>query len=351
MNAAELISFLPAVLLAVSFLAPAQQPTPAAPASRDIRLNVVVDTKAGQPVDHLAQQDFTVLDNKQPRPITFFKIGSPAAEPVTVIILLDAVNIPYEMVAWARQGVENYLKANQGQLAHKTTIAILTDDGVQIDNNFTTNGKALSDDLEHQQINLREIRRNSQWSGDERFQICNKAFQQLVGFAATLPGRKVLLWISPGWPSISGPEVTLSSNQEQQIFAEIVALSTRLRMIDLTVYNINPIGVQESLLLSDYYETFLKGVAKPNQVAFGNLGIQIIAVQSGGLAIESNSDVAGMIQRCLADAQSWYEIGFTPLPADKPNEYHHIEIKIDRPGIAARTRDGYYANPTMFPPP
>ena len=74
----------------------------------------------------------------------------------------------------------------------------------------------------------------------------------------------------------------------------------------------------------------------------------MIAVQSGGLALEGNSDVAGMIQRCLADANSWYEIGFTPLPADKPNEYHHIEIKLNQRDVNARTRDGYYANPAAI---
>ena len=55
-----------------------------------------------------------------------------------------------------------------------------------------------------------------------------------------------------------------------------------------------------------------------------------------------------MIQRCLSDAKSWYEIGFTPLPADKPNEYHHVEIKVDQQNLNARARDGYYANPAAI---
>jgi hypothetical protein len=106
--------------------------------------------------------------------------------------------------------------------------------------------------------------------------------------------------------------------------------------------------VTESLERADYYESFLKGITKPNQVEFGNLGLQVIAIQSGGLALEGNSDIAGMIQRCVADAKSWYEIGFTPLPADKPNEYHNIEIKVDQRDLTARTRDGYYANPAAI---
>jgi len=182
----------------------------------------------------------------------------------------------------------------------------------------------------------------------ERLQISVKAFQQFLGYASTLPGRKVVLWVSPGWPLISGPHIDLDPKQERQIFNEIVGISTQLRQIDLTVYDINPIGITEPLQRADYYESFLKGITNPSQVQLGNLGLQVIAVQSGGLALEGNTDVAGMIQRCLADAKSWYEIGFSPLPADKPSEYHHIEIKLDQRDLSARTRDGYYTNPTTF---
>jgi VWFA-related protein len=341
-----LYAFFAASLCGLS-VASAQQPEPAAPpASQALRLDVAVDTKSGQPVPDLHQQDFTVLDNKIPRPITYFKIKSPADQPVSVIILIDAVNIPYQVVSWSRQQVEKFLKSNEGQLTYPTSIAVLTDQGVQIDNGFSTNGNTLSDVLERHEIGLRQITRDSEWGDPERLQICIKAFQQFLGYTSTLPGHKMILWVSPGWPLVSGPRNYLTSSQEQMIFNEIVGISTQLRQIDLTVYDINPIGVTESLERADDYEAFLKGIAKPSQVEFGNLGLQVIAVQSGGLALEGNSDIAGMIQRCLADAKSWYEIGFTPLPADKPNEYHHIEIKLDQHDLNARTRDGYYANPT-----
>ncbi|MGD0738755.1 MAG: VWA domain-containing protein [Terracidiphilus sp.] len=345
----RLACFFPVMLLCSPLTASAQQPEPAAPpASQALRLDVAVDTKSGQPVPNLPQQDFTVLDNKIPRPITYFKIKSAADEPVHVVILVDAVNIPYQIVAWSRQEIEKFLKSNEGQLTYPTSIAVLTDQGVQINNGFSTNGNALSDDLEHHEIGLREITRNSEWGDSERLEICIKAFQQFLGYASTLPGRKILLWVSPGWPLISGSRNYLTSSQEQQIFNEVVGISTQLRQIDLTVYDINPIGVSESLERADDYEAFLKGIAKPSQVEFGDLGLQVIAVQSGGLALEGNSDIAGMIQRCLTDAKSWYEIGFTPLPADKPNEYHHIEIRLDQRDLNARTRDGYYANPTAI---
>ena len=338
------VTFLPGLLAA-----PAQQPLPAVSLpSRSIQLVVVVDSKSGHPVPILAQQDFTILDNKVPRPITSFKVVTAADEPVEVILLIDAVNTPYEMVSYMRQGVEKFLKKDEGQLAHPTAIAVLTDQGVQFDNGFSSNGIALSDVLEHHQIGLRTINQNAQWGWFDRQQICLNSFQQLLTSVSTLPGRKIVLWVSPGWPLISGPEIFLTGKQSQQIFSTVVDFSTQMREENVTLYNINPVGVQESLTRADYYETFLKGVAKPNDVRPGSLGVQVLATQSGGLTIESSSDVAGNIQKCLADAQSWYEITFDPLPADKPNEYHRIEIKLDQPGLVARTRTGYYSNPVAM---
>jgi VWFA-related protein len=252
-------------------------------------------------------------------------------------------------VAYAREGIERYLKSNEGQLPQPTSIAVLSDTGAQIAESFSKDGNALSDSLEHHEIGLRQITRSSEWGGAERLDICLKALEQLIQYVASTHEKTELIWISPGWPLISGPRMYLDTKQEQHIFDQIVTLSTQMRAIDLTLYNVNPVGVQESLQRSDYYEAFLKGVAKPSQAELGNLALQVLAVQSGGLAIESNSDVSGMIQRCVMDTQSWYSIGFDPLPADKQNEYHHIEMKVDQPGMVVRTRDGYYANPMTAP--
>ncbi len=336
-------------LIAIAAPALAQLPS-ISPPSQSFKINVAVDTKSGQPVTGLRQQDFALFDNKTPRPITSFKVVSAAQEPVHVILFLDAVNTPYSLLAYARGNIQNFLKANEGTLAYPTALALLTDQGAQVLNSFTTDGNALNDTLQHQQIGLREINRSSEWSGPERLQICLTAFHQLLGYAANLPGRKIVLWISPGWPLVSGPSVYLTLKEEQQIFGDVVSSYTQFRQADLTLYNVNPVGPGESLDRANYFQTFLKGLARPNDAQLGNLGLQVLSIHSGGLAIESNSDVAAMIQRCLADAQSWYEITFDPPPAEKPNEYHHIEIKLTQRDLVARTLDGYYANVQAFAP-
>ena len=342
-------------LLAAPPRASAQQlqPTTSKPglsASSDrIHLDVVVNTKDDRLVSNLRQQDFTILDNKSPRPITSFRVVTSAQEPVEVIVLIDAVDTPYEMVSYARDQTERFLKANEGTLAHPTNIAILTDQGVQITSGFSTDGNAISEVLQHHVIALREITRASQWGANDRLTVCLKDLHQIVAYASTLPGRKLLLYISPGWPLLSGPDVILDSRQLQQIFDSVVFFSSQLRQSKIALYDVNPFGFSESMLAANYYQTFLKGITKRSDAQYADLSLQVLAVQSGGLTITASTDIAANIQKCLNDANSWYEITFDPPPPDKPNEYHHIEVRLDQPGLIARSRDGYYSNTVAVP--
>ncbi len=324
------------------------QPTPSKGGSdkRTIRLNVEVETKSGEPVTGLTLQDFTLLDNGAPQKVTSFKEVSSGHEQVEVIVLLDAVNANFENSAYARDQVQKFLGANGGKLAQPTTIAVLTDKGVQAAKGFSTDGNALRHELDQNTSGLREISRSAGfWGATERLQICLKAVREVSQFASQLPGRKIVLWVSPGWPLLSGPGVELSATQQREIFSDVVSLSTQLREANVTMYDINPLGAGENLMRADYYQQFTKGVGQPSQVNIAALSLQVLAVQSGGLSLQGSSDVAGLAARCLKDVQAWYEMTFPAAVPEKPNEYHHVEVKLDKHGVTARTRDGYYAQP------
>ncbi len=113
--------------------------------------------------------------------------------------------------------------------------------------------------------------------------------RQLAQQEAALPERKLVLWISPGWPLLSGPNVVqLSQKQQQQLFANIVALSTGLRAARMTLYALDSLGAEESIMHGSYYKSFVKGVANPRDVSFGNFALQVLATQTGGLVLNSN---------------------------------------------------------------
>ena len=325
----------------------AQQETPA-PAGDMIRLDVVVTPKAGgSPFAGLEQKDFTLLDNKAPQPITSFKAVNSSQEPIEVILLIDAVNTTYQTIAYERNQIDAFLRANGGKLAHPIKLAIFGDTGTQIQDSFSVDGNAIANSLDKQTVALRSLRRSAGFYGaEERFDLSMRTLAQLGAAEAAHPGRKLILWVSPGWPLLSGPGVQIDGKQQQQLFTAIVQISTELRQSRITLYNVNPLGASEPTLNVFYYEQFVKGIAKPSQVSAGNLALQVIATQSGGLVLNSNNDVSALLRQAFADADNWYEISFESAAAERPNEFHQIQVQVDKPGLVARTRQGYYAQPS-----
>ena len=332
-------------LLGVQVVSGQQSSSPKPSTDRMIHLNVVVTDSSGRRVGGLTQQDFTLLDNKNQRPLTSFVETKENEPPVQLLIVVDAVNTPYTAVGYQREQIEKYLRANEGHLTIATNFAVLTDKGVQLYNNPSKDGMALSSALEHEEIGLRVNGRSEGFYGaEDRVTLSLNALRDIAAYEAKLPGRKLVAWVSPGWALLSGPRLDLDNNQEKQIFGNIVDFSTQLREARVTLDAVNSWGADESLLRALYYEDFLKGVSKPDQAQLGNLALQVLAAQSGGLVLNS-SDVVGNLQKCVDDAGVSYDVSVPAAPTERHDEYHELSVRIDKPGLTTRTRAGYYAQP------
>ena len=336
----------PAALRAQQGESPAPSPALLQPvASRNITLDIEAAPKKGSPVSGLVQSDFTLLDNKVPQVLTSFRSLGGSAAPAETVVVVDAVNISYSRLAYAREQIEKFLSANGGRLPIPTTLAVVTDTATQMQPGFTTDGSALSDSVKNDKIGLRINRPSSGFYGaGDRIQLSVNALRQVIAQVGARPGRKLLLWVSPGWPLLSSPRVDLDAKAQQQIFATLVSLSNQLRAAQITLYSVNPLGTGEGLLRSSYYESFVKGVSKPNQVQLADLSLQVLAIQSGGLVLDQDNDVAGELQQCVNDTRAYYELSFKPALGE-PNEDHSRQGNIGKPGLDARTRTGYYSTP------
>lgn len=334
-------------LLPYTAQARAQEKAPAETAPAKMYLDVVVAPKSGVPVAELQQQDFTVFDNNAPQSITSFQALGGSQTPVEIILVIDTVNASYSRIPYERSEIDKFLRANHGQLAQPISLAIFTDTGTQIQEGASRDGNALSASLDHAAIGLRSIGRSTGiYGADERIQLSLNTLHKLAAREQARPGRKIILWVSPGWPLLSGVRIDLDANQKRKIFSAITDLSTELRNARVTLYNVDPLGAGESIFGSSAnYEEFLKGVSKVSDVMVGDLALQVMAVQTGGLALSGNNDIAAMLQRCVADTDAYYELSFNAPPAEHPDEYHHLEVRVAKPGLTARTRRGYYSQP------
>ena len=312
-----------------------------------IKLSVVVTPgDKGKPIAGLTQNSFTVLDNGAAQPIRSFRALSSQTDPVKILLVIDAVNTDFLHIAYERERLEKFLRANDGRLSQPTALAILTDTGTQVQPGFSTDGNALSQMLDKQVIGLRDLRRSAGFYGaEERLQLSLKTVNQLLERAATEPGRKFIVFLTPGWPLLSGPNVQFSTKEQQALFAEVVSTSNAIRRANATLYALDPLGAGEGPGRTFYFEQFVKGVSKPSQALPGDLGAQVLAVQSGGQFLGSNNDIGALLQQTYDDAKAAYEITYVPPPSERMNEYHRIQVRMAEPRMTARTLQGYYTQP------
>lgn len=348
-NLGVLTSIFWACLVSAAWGQAPASPATVSGADRRITLDIVVTDKSGNPVPGLQQQDFTVLDDQQPQTIRSFRAadetGKATDPPLQVILLVDAVNASVRAVANARVQLEKFLRQGSGQLPEPMSLVVFTDQSTQMEGTPTRDGNAVMEWLNSHGSGLRDIGRSSGFYGRvERVQMSLRILEKLALHEATQPGRKLVIWLSPGWPLLSGPAVALSEKDEDTIFKTIVKISTQLREARITLYSVDPLGVDDAASFQTfYYENFLKGVVSSNKVESGDVALQVIAAQSGGRVLNRSNDIAGAMANCVTDAKAYYTLSFDSAAADHPNEYHNLLVKIDRPGLTARTRTGYYA--------
>jgi VWFA-related protein len=262
-----------------------------------------------------------------------------------IVLVVDAVNTAFTRVAYERSELDKFLKRDGGKLARPVQVVFVTDSGLDMEGAPSLDGNTVDEYLDQHVTGLRAVTRSQGFYGAvDRLKFSLDALTRIAQNVRSLPGRKIVVWISPGWPLLSGPRVQLTSKQEQQIFQNIVGLSTELRESSITLYAVDPSGTADAAR-SFYYQEFLKGVKSWKQALFGNLALQVIATHSGGRVLNSNNDVAGEVETCIRDTDAYYVLTFDAQPADGPDDYHQIEVKLSGHDLKAQTLSAYYAQP------
>jgi VWFA-related protein len=324
-------------------------------ATNQITLDVVVTDKSGKPQAGLQQQDFTLLDNKTPQKILSFQaVEEPSATvpPVEVVLVIDTVNTSATTVADERLRITKYLTQNGGKLAHPTSIVAFSDSGLKNLGAPTQDGNTLSAAMGANDVfGLRTMHQASGTEGDfQRFTTSLRYLYSLAAFEAKRPGRKIVIWLSPGWPQLARSGAEMYTKGKEQLFSTLVLVATEIQQARVTLYSIDPEGAGGSGVRSRFsYESYLKGVASAKDITPPNLALPVLATHSGGRVLTTGNDIAAQIEDCISDAKAFYVLTFATVPTERPDDYHSLELKVDKPGLTARTSTGYYAQPEQRP--
>ena len=334
---------------------------------RRIGIDVEVNDAQGRPVTGLTAADLSLFDNGQPRALLSFHGPSDTATgseinadpPAEVVIFIDTINESLLGYPYMRDEVATFLKMDGGRLAHPVSIYIFDGMDAKRLTPPSQDGNALAAELLKAGAGNRPIRRSSPASNLVRAQISLARLGSLAIEEAKKPGRKMLFWISPGWDVFDIVDDWMQSYQyhirdeaplfrsHKSVFDAIVALSTGLRQARIQLYCIKPNNTPGAGAAEfDRYKSYLKGVSGPDKARVADLSLQVLAEQSGGRAVASASEfLSGILAKTVAESEADYFVSFeAPLAAAK-DEYHELKLTVNKPGLIARTRGGYYNQP------
>lgn len=310
-------------------------------------LDVLVTDQAGKPVGDLGPTELTLLDNNQPRKIFSFRrtdsaAGSRFDPPVEVILVIDAVNMPYQAVTRQRLDVEKFLRLNNGQLAFPTSVFLYTSQGLMVQPVPSKDGNALANliDKASGTVRARDIT-GGVFSLAEQFQDSFKTMQKIVENEARKPGRKVLIWVGSGWPLLTERFFIQSNESRENYFHQLTALTNQLREARIAVYNVAPVvGVTREL-----YKGYLKPVTEARKMEIADLALEVLAVNTGGRVLDPGNDLSELILKCQSEIGSYYTVTYEPPPSAAADEFHSLRVQVNREGLSARSDVGYYDEP------
>jgi len=348
--------------------------------TRLVVLDVVVTNKQGAPVRNLSKSDFTILEDgheqsiasfespDQHAPVVLDHAGTMAAShesdpkkivanPLTILVF-DSLDTNILDQAYARIEINKFLEAHGPSLAQPTALMALEENRLELLHDYTTDAKTLEEALKTHRAHLpfRLLRSmgegNSYAAADrpdsaERLLDAIEALREIATANAQFAGRKNVVWIGPGFPSLNqlkvwagfgfrglnqfnaSPtnKVTLQSWEQ-----ETLELLWKSR---ISVYTIDPRGTGAAE----------ERIAPPT----GDLAFEQIAPLTGGRIIRDTNDIDARIANSVEDGSAYYAVAYHPSNHDWNGKFRNIKVVMRGSELTARTRDGYYGIPDSSP--
>lgn len=313
-----------------------------------LRFDVVVSDKSGAPVSGLQPKDFTLLDNGRQQSLVSFDAYNAAEKPdppSEIILVLDALNLSPQQIAAADRDVEQFLQT-AGHLAHPISVYRLNGSGL-FASQQSTDGNSLAQQIAHpsslrtvwrEPVRVIEPQLTTEYANN-RNRSSLKALGAITIESRQRPGHKLLLWIGPGWPVQAGGDSS---------FDEIVEFSTRLREARIQLDSITAWSAPDR----DFgYQKFLTGVRLAKEAVPGDLSLDVLATQSGGIVVPPASRLSALISQCIEHVDNFYTLTFDPPPTARLDEYHALQVTVNKPNVSVRTNHAYYDEPTFYDQP
>jgi VWFA-related protein len=179
------------------------------------------------------------------------------------------------------------------------------------------------------------------YSLQEQFQDSMKALSGMTENLSHRPGRKVVIWLGPGWPLLTERFFIQTNESRPAYFRQLATLENSLLEARITIYSLYTVaGITPTL-----WQGYVKPVRDAGKMEIGYMALQVLAEHTGGRVLPPSNDVKSQIDQCVAEIGEYYTIAFMPPATDAHEDYHDLKVTVNRPGTLAKTFSGYYNEP------
>ena len=195
----------------------------------------------------------------------------------------------------------------------------------------------MSRDMAVHTVNARAQMTNAQAArfNDNTFYSLEKVIQS----AKTLPGRKVLFFLSGGF---------LIENQRGSSFSKLRDIINAAAKNGVVIYSMDTRGLVASLKDVSVDVPF-DPYGRLSSSAHGELhatqdGMNALAVDTGGKAIFNTNDLKKGLAPAIKETSTYYLLAWKPdAESQKQKKFRNLEVRlINRPDLNVRVRKGYY---------
>jgi VWFA-related protein len=349
--------------------------------AREVVLDIVVADKMGKVVTNLNKDAFRVYEDTVEQKIVSFSkpsdhqpiAGAPpvhsAADlvhagniPVNIIIL-DELNTAYEDTSYGRYSIEKYLKSQPAILTQPSTLLAISDSGLKMIHDYTQDRDDLINAV-HSHFPVYPFRMTKGGSSgpdaSERLARCLGTMLQIAQSVSGYKGRKSIIWVGKGFPSLDTDQVNQKIADEvndasRMVTAALLNSRTVLNIIDPTPLSVSTVDFGDPDMISP---NMLNDATNANGTEFlpGDINFADYAPATGGLAFFARNDVDREIGTAISDGAEYYTISYSPTnKSDDAVVLRKILVKLADPSLTAWTRTGYYrakiTAPDKAPPP
>jgi VWFA-related protein len=206
---------------------------------------------------------------------------------------------------------------------------------------------------------------------DARVEITLAALNSLARTLAGYPGRKNLIWMSAAFPLQVLPTDSAIRNNlargqlAQRDYSEQVRqTSNALSNARVAVYPVDATSLVNSSVYSSLSNTDSQGnylgrtasgrgssqsmgeeLGRTSDALLGtHTSMNSVAEETGGKAFYNTNDISAAVREGLEDGGTYYTLGYYPEDKNWNGKFRRITVKVNRPGVKLRFRQGYFAS-------